>query len=186
MLAHERTLAQFQTDFRCPRLGWRLLNSWLPTLTFILACVLCACTTQLAPGYDKNIVDGLTGTNEQTMTLFASLSESGGSPFSGREATYNAIIGKFDALRLEAMARPNPQPPGLGFLIGSNNKTGSNISERLKAPTPDILAKTVAELTRMRNQDKAGLLTADLVALYKNSYELSFSQALTYEKALQR
>jgi hypothetical protein len=120
------------------------------------------------------------------MTLFASLSEEAGTTFSSREATYNAIIGKFDALRLEAKARPDPQPPGLGFLVGSNNQAGSNISEQLKAPTPDILAKIVSELTRMRNQDKAGLLNGDLLALYKNSYELSFSQALTYEKALQR
>jgi hypothetical protein len=149
----------------------------------LLALALLGCTVQLAPNYDAIIVDSLTSANEQTMTLFASVS-SGGNPssFSAREATYNAIIGKFDALRLQAKARPAPQPLVSKLLTNKE----PNIADQLNAPTPSILAKVVTDLTRMRDQDKAGTLTADKVELYKNSYEISMDQALTYEKALQR
>jgi len=69
------------------------------------------CTVQLAPSYDTTIVDGLTSANEQAMTLFASVSSgTEGSPFSDREKTYNELIGKFGALRVQALARPTPQP----------------------------------------------------------------------------
>jgi hypothetical protein len=164
-----------------------LANPWHLIVTLLLALIASTgCTVQLAPDYDKTIVDGLTSANEQTLTLFASIS-SGASPasFATREATYNSIIGKFDALRVQAMARPTPQPWFLKGL-GSNPSQESNTSDHLKPPTPDIIGNIIKNLTRMRDQDKAGTLTADVVAIYKNSYELSITQALTYEKALQR
>ena len=82
-------------------------------LVFVLAASLSlpGCTTQLAPDYDKTIVDGLTTANEQTLTLFASITSGvSRASFSAREPNYDLIIGKFDALRVQAMARPTPQP----------------------------------------------------------------------------
>jgi hypothetical protein len=38
----------------------------------------------------------------------------------------------------------------------------------------------------MRDKDKTGALTKELVELFENSYELSITQAIAYEKALQR
>jgi len=142
----------------------------------------------LAPEYDKALVDGLASANEQTLILFASISSGTiKSSFAAREATYNLIIGKFDALRVQAIARPTPQPAILGFLkLDSNSGQTPAPSDRLKAPTPDILANIVDKLTRLRDQDMAGPLSADVIAVYKNSYEVSISQVLTYEKALQR
>jgi hypothetical protein len=158
-------------------------------LAFVLAASLSlpGCTAQLAPDYDKTIVDGLTTVNEQTLILFASIS-SGASraSFSAREPNYDSIIGKFDALRLQAMARPTPQP-WLLKAFGSSPKQESDASDHLKSPTPDIINTIKTLLTRMREQDKAGTLTAEVVnGLYKNSYELAIIQALTYENALQR
>jgi hypothetical protein len=146
------------------------------------------CTVQLAPSYDTTIVDGLTSANEQAMTLFASVSSgTEGSPFSDREKTYDELIGKFGALRLQALARPTPQPAILNYLeLTPSAETASEPGNRLKAPTPDILATIIDKLTRMRDKDKAGSLTKELVALFENSYELSITQALAYEKALQR
>jgi hypothetical protein len=140
-----------------------------------LAILLSAgCTVQLAPSYDTTIVDGLTSANEQAMTFFASVSSgTEGSPFSDREKTYDELIGKFGALRLQALARPSAA-------------TASEPENRLKAPTPDILATIIDKLTRMRDTDKSGALTKEFVALFENSYELSITQALAYEKALQR
>jgi hypothetical protein len=157
-------------------------------VAFLVSLPLAGCTVQLAPDFDKTIVDGLTSANEQTLILFASISSgTASSPFSAREVTYNSIIGKFDALRVEATARPTPQPLILKYLgLGGHPSQAPSDSDHLTAPTPDIIANIVDKLTRMRDQDKAGPMTADVVAIYKNSYELSINQALTYEKALQR
>jgi hypothetical protein len=38
----------------------------------------------------------------------------------------------------------------------------------------------------MRSKDQSGPMPADVVAIFKNNYELSFSQALTYEESLKR
>ena len=150
--------------------------------------LLAGCTVQLAPSYDTTIVDGLTSANEQAMTLFASVSSgTEGSPFSDREKTYNELIGKFGALRVQALARPTPQPLILDYLgLAPSAATASEPDNRLKAPTADILATIIDKLTRMRDKDKTGSLTKELVELFENSYELSITQAIAYEKALQR
>jgi hypothetical protein len=88
-------------------------------VAFLSAAILllAGCAVQLAPSYDTSIIDGLTSANEQAMTLFASVSSgTEGSPFSDREKTYNELIGKFGALRLQALARPTPQPLILDYL----------------------------------------------------------------------
>jgi hypothetical protein len=146
------------------------------------------CAVQLAPSYDTTIVDGLTSANEQAMTFFASVSSgTEDSPFSDREKTYDELIGKFGALRVQALARPTPQPLILDYLgLAPSAATASEPENRLKAPTADILATIIDKLTRMRDKDKSGSLTKELVALFENSYELSITQALAYEKALQR
>jgi hypothetical protein len=150
--------------------------------------LLAGCSVQLAPSYDTTILDGLTSANEQAMTLFASVSSgTEGSPFSDRETTYNELIGKFGALRLQALARPTPQPLILDYLgLAPSAATASEPENRLKAPTADILATIIDKLTRMRDKDKAGSLTKEFVELFENSYELSITQAIAYEKALQR
>lgn len=145
------------------------------------------CAVQLAPPYDKTIVDGLTTANEQTLTLFASLS--GGVPansYGTREATYNALIGKFDALRVQAEARPQPRPL-LYKVLGIGPDVNSALADAFKtAPSIPVLKTLVATMTRMRDSDKAGRLTPGIIAGFKTSYETSIDQALTYEKALER
>jgi hypothetical protein len=141
------------------------------------------CMEHLAPDYDQSIVDGLTTANEQTMTLFASISSGTmASSFPTREATYNSVIGEFDALRLEVMARPTPQPPS--FLAPTADGKTSDTADT--APSARSLKTIVQKLSQMRKADQSGPMSAEIVGLYKNSYELSFSQALTYEKALKR
>jgi len=142
---------------------------------------LVGCMAHLAPDYDQAIVDGLTKANIQAMTLFASVSSGTTvtSPFSVREEAYNSTIGEFDALRLEILARPAPQPPS--FLASPTNAGGPPT-----APSANSLKTVVNILTQMRDRDKSGPMPVVVVEAFKNNYVLSFSQALTYEKALKR
>jgi hypothetical protein len=149
------------------------------TVTFGFA----GCMEHLAPDYDQSIVDGLITANEQTMTLFASISSGTiASSFPTREATYNSVIGEFDALRLEVMARPPPQPPS----FRAPTADGKTPDAADTAPSARSLKTIVQKLSQMRKADQSGPMSAEIVGLYKNSYELSFSQVLTYEKTLKR
>ena len=177
-----------RTPNRISRPGARTHCGTAIALLSAAILLLAGCSVQLAPSYDSTILDGLTSANEQAMTLFASVSSgTEGSPFSDRETTYNELIGKFGALRLQALARPTPQPLVLDYLgLAPSAATASEPENRLKAPTADILATIIDKLTRMRDKDKAGSLTKEFVELFENSYELSITQAIAYEKALQR
>lgn len=149
--------------------------------------LLAGCAIQLVPNPDRTIVEGLTTTNEKTLQLFAALSANGtpGS-YADREGTYNELIGSFDALRVQAAARPVPRSAILSALT---SRVAADIKpediEKLQNPTPDILQTIVDTLTRMRDVDQAGRLSAGMLPGFKNSYEQSIDQALTFEKALE-
>ena len=116
------------------------------------------CMEHLAPDYDQSIVDGLASANEQTMILFASISSgTTASSFPTREATYNSVIGEFDALRLEVMARSTPQPPS--FLAPTADGKTSNASGT--APSARSLNTIVQKLSQMRKMDQSGPMSAD-------------------------
>lgn len=60
----------------------------------ILAIVLTACTTTLAPNYDTAIFDGLVSVNQELMEHFAATSGgTSSSDFDTREKAYNSLIG---------------------------------------------------------------------------------------------
>jgi hypothetical protein len=121
------------------------------------------------------------------MVLFASVSSSTPDGYAGRASAYNALIGKFDALRLQSQARPTPRPFVFQvFGIGADPRTAPKDLALLDAPTPKILQTVVDTLTRMRDTDRRHGLTAAVAQGFKNSYEISMDQVLTYEKALER
>ena len=97
--------------------------------TLAVAVVLAGCGVRLAPNYDRSIIDGLGRANEETMTLFATVAS--GAPkntFPARSQTYDELIGKFDALRLEAQVRPSPQTPAAATLISATTRRRSSRS----------------------------------------------------------
>jgi hypothetical protein len=156
-----------------------------------LVFLLVGCAVKLAPDYDKSIIEALVSANTDTLTLFAELSE-GGDPgdYSEREKTYNSLIGRFDSLRVQAEARPIPRPLiaewlGFGTTSAETSEDAMNIP-RLEGPSADILSEIVSTLQRMRDTDAKGTLWATKVEGFKGSYEISFAQVLTYEKALER
>ncbi len=159
----------------------------------LLASAVAACTIQLAPSYDKTIVDGLTAANQQALTFFASVQNGTTGDFSKREATYNDLIGKFDALRVQAEARPMPRSLVSRLLgIGPSENTPPGEIEKLStAPTIDSLGAIIDTFSKMKSDDeeasKAGkTLDKFRIGLLKQSYLTSIDQALTYEKALER
>jgi hypothetical protein len=154
----------------------------------VVAIVHAGCALRLAPNYDRSIVDGLARANEESMTLFASLVS--GAPkdsFTKREPIYDELIGKFDALRLQAQVRPAPQVSApAALLLGNNPQAQRQIAEAAAAPTAAILATLIRTMTMMRETDRKQGLQPILVQSFKREFEISMQQALTYEKALER
>lgn len=153
-----------------------------------LACLsFSACTTQLAPPYDKAIADGLVSTNQQLMTLFASVSSGTGSDsYSQRDSNYNAIIGSLDALALQAKSRPVPKTSVNEKVKAFLNKRGVNLPEPGDAPSAAALEQISITLAKMRDTDKKQGVTAFEVAAFKGQVVIYLDQALTYENFLAR
>lgn len=154
----------------------------------IVGLALAGCGIRLAPNFDRTMVDGLAKVNEDAMTLFAVVgSGTTRSTFPRRERTYDELIGKLDALRLQAQIRPNPQaPPGAALIFSGNASAQQRVSDAMTAPTPGIIVNMIRSVTMMRETDrKAGLLPI-VVPNFKREFEISMEQALTYERALER
>ena len=159
-------------------------------LLAVLACLLlmAACTVRLAPDFDRGILDGLIKANEQTLVLFAAVSSGVKSnTFRDRVATYNGLVGRFDAARVQVLSRPAPQPMISQLLgIGPSLDPRSEEIETFEAPTDKILETIVDTLKEMRDTDERRGLTPSVVKGFKRSYRTSIDQALTYEMALER
>ena len=75
----------------------------------------------MVPPPDPAIVNGLTAANEKTLQLFAALAGPGARPpYAEREASYNELIGSFDSLRIQALARPVPDSRVAEELVSSS------------------------------------------------------------------
>jgi hypothetical protein len=154
----------------------------------VIGFVLAGCALRLAPSYDRSIVDGLARANEETMTLFASLvSGVAKDTFAKREPIYDELVGRYDALRLQAQGRPAPQTSASAALfLGNDAQAQQRIADATAAPTPAILASLIRTMTMMRETDRKQGLQPIVVQNFKREFEISMQQALTYEKALER
>jgi hypothetical protein len=162
------------------------VGSW-PAALAIGLVLLSACAVKLAPDYDKSVVDGLGAVNEQMMTFFASVS--GGTQaetFDQRQDTYNTVIGKLEAIKIQADARPEPRSFLSQVYGGGETPASADDVEQLKAPTGASITEMVEGMTTMRDTDRSQGLTPIEVTAFKQSIMISMDQALTYEKALER
>lgn len=161
-----------------------LLSLWLTALAVFS---LSACTTQLAPPYDKAIADGLVSVNQQAMTLFASASSgTAADTYAQRDSTYNNLIGCLDALALQAKSRPVPKTrvnEKIKTLLG---KRGISLPATGDAPSAAALEQISITLAKMRDTDKKQGITAFEVAAFKGQVVIYLDQALTYENFLAR
>lgn len=153
-------------------------------IMFISALV--ACTTQLAPLYDKALMEGLTSVNADTMELFASVA--GGTTsqtFPKREAQYNKTIGRLDALSLQSAARAVPKNNVLEAVMkvfGSRNKPMPNPV----VPSATALAEISKAISEMREADKSTGLSDLQISDARGRTLVYMDQALTYEAELER
>lgn len=185
-----------------PRRGWPLLLRavrgphrvalfLLVLFSIVTALPLSGCAVKLAPEFDKAIFEGLTKANEEALTLFASVSAGASKgTYSKRQAAYDGVIGKLDAVRLQIGSRVAPESPALLAEIlrrTSLPRSASGADATLPAvPSQGSLDRMIQTVTSMRNVDRQFGLSPMLVVGYKMRFEISMEQALTYEKALNR
>lgn len=163
-------------------------SAWILCVALVGA-LLGACAAQLAPNFDRTIIDGLSKTNEDAMTLFSRVSAgTQKQTFASRSAAYDSLIGKVEALKLQASIRPEPQPnPALsGFLARATTADGRQTVGIPSAPTPNILARMAKAFTLMRDTDRAQGLRPAVAGTFRSEFEILIEQALTYERALER
>lgn len=163
---------------------------WHPAvLLAFVAILLAGCAVQLAPPYDKAVVDGLNETSPQVMTLFASISNGAdNNTFASRESTYNALIGKLDALAIIAGARPMPKnrvTDAVNQLL--DKRDGMTLEDDDATPPSAHAIRKISEtLTKARDTDRQQGLTAYEAIAFKRMAVIYYDQAITYENFLQR
>ena len=146
-----------------------------------------ACTTQLAPSYNKAIYDGLISLNPDIMTFFATTSAgTSKDTYSARASTYNSLIGRIDALVLQAKSRPLPSSKVADEINRILSERGMPQNENSDAPSTTALEKIAETMVKMRDTDKKQGITAFEVAAFKGQVSIYLNQALTYESFLDR
>jgi len=153
----------------------------------VLAALLGACATRLAPLYDRNLVEGLTTVNADALELMASAAEgTQRETFATREPRYNNVIGRLDALALQASARPAPRnnvPAAVHKIMESR---GIALQQDRNVPSAAALMEISRIVSKMRDTDRKQGLNAMEVTAFKGSVLIFMDQALTYEAALER
>jgi hypothetical protein len=165
------------------------LSIRLRFLSLMFVVWLAGCAVQLAPPYDKVVADTLVSANTETMTLLATVSP-GTKPetFSAREERYNEVIGKVEALSLQAVARPMPKNKITDAINKLLDKRGVQaLADDEDTPPSAHAIKAIAQtLTKMRDTDRKQGVTAFEVQAFKGQILVYFDQAITYENFLQR
>jgi hypothetical protein len=162
-----------------------VVRLWLTCMIIALA----GCATQLAPSYDKVVAEGLVAANTEAMTLLATTSQgTSASTFSQREEKYNALIGKFDALAIQAGARPVPKSKASESINRILAKRGADplTDDDATPPSVEPIKMVAQTLTKMRDTDKKQGITATESAVFKGQISIYLDQATTYENFLQR
>lgn len=143
-------------------------------------------SVQLAPDFDASLFKQITATNVEVMQLFATVSSgTDKSSFPSRQANYNAIIGKLDAMALQSRSRPIPDAKVL-------EKINKRLGDKALSSDPDEIPSATAlttisdQISKMRDVDKTEGLNKSVVAVFSNGVQLSMQQVITYESFLKR
>lgn len=166
------------------------MNFLKPKLTYILLSIslglFISCKASLAPEYDKAIVDKVTTTSEKTMSFLATVSGgTSNNDFNKREKTYNELIGAFDALKLQAEARPIPDNVSLKK-INSILKTKGSPDISGDYPSAKAFEEISKTIVKMRDTDKTKPIGSIAIKAFKGQIEIFLDQAITYESFLKR
>ncbi|MEZ4779113.1 MAG: hypothetical protein R2786_06985 [Flavobacteriaceae bacterium] len=156
------------------------------SLLFVGLFLFTGCKTQLAPEYDKAIVEGLTKSTQQLTYFFATMDEgTTADSYTDRQTFYNTLIGNFDALSLQAKARPVPSNAATEKI---NKLLQAKGSDPLSGAYPSAFAFTqISEtLRKMRQTDQANGLKPLALQAFKGQILIFLDQAMTYESFLKR
>ena len=148
--------------------------------------VLGGCQAAMAPAYDASLVVGIRAANVRAMELLATAS--GGvdrSTFASREAAYARVIGSFDALTIEAGARPVPDSRALERVNALLEKRGVPALDG-EIPSVPALRKVSETVAKMRDTDRKQGVRDMEVQAFRGILVISIDQALTYERFLER
>lgn len=167
-----------------------VLHKWWQSIGMLfLVLSMAGCATQLAPPYDKVVTDGITQINTEVMTLFAAVSSgTRADTFQSREEKYNSVIGKLDALVIQAGARPVPRnrvTEVINKLLDSRG-TEAVTDDDGNPPSATALKKVAETITKMRDTDKKQGVSPIKVQAFKGQASTFLDQATTYENFLQR
>ena len=164
-----------------------LIKKRLVPYTLIFGLVfLISCKTTLAPEYDKAIVEKVTATSEKTMSFIEKLS--GGTSkekHAEREKEFNELIGAYDALKLQAKARPLPKNTATKKINELLKAKGSN-SLSSDYPSAFAFEEISKTLRKMKEVDRTKGITPTAMEAFKGQIEIFLDQAITYESFLKR
>lgn len=144
------------------------------------------CTTSLAPRFDEMIFQELSTSSEEVLSFF-SMIENGteAGSFENREANYNQLIGKFEALELKTRARPIPAKSVLEKVNHSLElRNGTEITGDY--PSAFAMGEIAKTLKMMKKTDAQEGLKIKTIQVFKNQVLIYLDQALTYENFLNR
>jgi hypothetical protein len=148
---------------------------------------LTGCKTQLAPEYDKAIVESLTANTQNLMFFLATIEDGGTTPatYTDRATSYYTLIGAFDALALQAKARPVPDNVATEKI---NELLQSKGSDPLSSEYPSAFAFTkISEtLKKMKETDQKNGIKPFALQAFKGQILIFLDQAITYESFLKR
>ncbi len=166
----------------------------IPRKRFVLYSVIMAvflifsgCAATLAPQYDRAVVEGLNATNTDAMQFFASVCKGTiKESFDLREAKYASLIGHFDALEIQAKARPVPENRVIDKIDDVLSKRGVPAPDDSETPSATAMSKISLTFSKMRDTDEKQGLTPMEVEAFKRQVSIYMDQALTYESFLER
>jgi hypothetical protein len=174
--------------------GEKFFASFLQKRRACLALLLLvpACTAQLAPEYDKSIVDGLATANTDMQALFATVDQGvdASTYQAARAAAYNRLIGELRALELSATSRPTP-PNDLLATVNQSLKARGQPSlaadpKFTDYPSARAMEDAADTITHMRDADRTAGLHGALIQAFTNQAQIYMAQAMTYENFLKR
>ncbi len=159
----------------------------LVSMVGALLLLLSSCAVQLAPDYDKAVVEGIAALNEAVTSFIAGAPADGyvKNSYPTHSKFYADAVGKAQALEVRASARPVPTPLIATWLgVGPKPEKVSGIGDQI--PTVASLMEIERQLTEMRDlHEKAGFGRAYAVRRGQQ-LQILFKNALTYENALKR
>lgn len=161
--------------------------TWYLSVMMFLVFMLAGCVTTLAPNYDKALVDGLTTTNTEVMEFLAFVDDgTQKNTFDQRKQKYANLVGRFNALEIQAKARPVPQNKITEKINDFLNKRGVQPIDDSETPSATAMKKISETLVKMRDTDQKQGVTSTEVQGFKNQISIYLDQALTYESFLER